>query len=356
MADEFIRYHYIRNFMFQPQTYLSFTNIGYNLRDDEIILLQSLLTQEYFENLVPATMNAYVKYNTYDQAEPQITQTYDNVVKPNEGDIQNTKECIKITSKITSQIWSACFPKNFTEMKYEENVTCTFQMIIDLIEKKTHEKYSIHKIKNDLFEEYKKYIESFKTKIIDILIIEGKKTLGDQVKANSLSFTNLIYDEHYFLSPFDLWLLLQKYKIPSFFISQQNIFQTNYEKHIFNTYSNDLSDLFVFIVIPGLKAQKISGYKIIQNAEKDVFITINQFNGTMCEEMIQDAFRNKITIEHFLENFVKNSSKYKKKRQNIILQEDDDSENGSVHSIGTKKNKTKKNATRKYKKNLMIES
>jgi len=359
MADEFIRYNYIRNFMFQPQTYLSFNNIGYNLRDDEIILLQSLLTQEYFETLVPATMNSYVKYNTYDQAEPQISQTYDNVIKnmeSNENNIENIKECIKITSKITSQIWSACFPKNFTEIKYEENVVCTFQIMIDLIEKKTNEKYSINKIKNDLIEEYKKYIEIYKTKIIDILIIEGKKTLGDQVKANSLSFTNFIYDEQYFLTPFDLWLLLQKYKIPSFFISQQNLFQTNYEKHIFNTYSNDLNDLFVFIVIPGLKAQKIPGYKIIQNTEKDVFITINHLNATTCEEMVQNSFRNKISIEQFLEKFVKSSSKYAKKKPKIILQEDDDTKNDSFHSIGTKKNKVKKNTTRKYKKKLNIES
>jgi putative methyltransferase (TIGR04325 family) len=61
MADELIRYNRIKSFMFQPQTYLSFGNISYNLRDNEIILIQSTLTQEYFENLVPAVTNKYVK-------------------------------------------------------------------------------------------------------------------------------------------------------------------------------------------------------------------------------------------------------------------------------------------------------
>jgi hypothetical protein len=44
MSDELIRYNRIKSFMFQPQTYLSFGNISYNLRDNEIILIQSTLT------------------------------------------------------------------------------------------------------------------------------------------------------------------------------------------------------------------------------------------------------------------------------------------------------------------------
>jgi hypothetical protein len=66
MSDELIRYNRIKSFMLQPQTYLSFGNIGYNLRDNEIILIQSLLTQDYFETLIPAITNKYTKYNSYD--------------------------------------------------------------------------------------------------------------------------------------------------------------------------------------------------------------------------------------------------------------------------------------------------
>ena len=49
MADELIRYSRIKSFIFQPQTYLSFGSIGYNLRDNEIIVIQSLLTKDYFD-------------------------------------------------------------------------------------------------------------------------------------------------------------------------------------------------------------------------------------------------------------------------------------------------------------------
>ena len=92
IADELIRYSRIRSFMFQPQSYLSFGNIGYNLRDDEIILIQSLLTQEYFERLVPMNSNKYVSKNSIDSAKPSVTQFYDNKVKNSEISVSRVQD------------------------------------------------------------------------------------------------------------------------------------------------------------------------------------------------------------------------------------------------------------------------
>ena len=79
-------------------------------------------------------------------------------------------------------------------------------------------------------------MEKYTDKIVDILIIEGKKTLGDQVKAETLSFSSFLYTDNYFLTTFDLWLLVQKYKIPTIFICQKFILQAKYEKHVFVGY------------------------------------------------------------------------------------------------------------------------
>ena len=62
--------------MFEKQTYLSFGKVDYNLYEDEFIILQSLITQEYFEELVPTKQNRFIKYNSYDEAKPIISQTY----------------------------------------------------------------------------------------------------------------------------------------------------------------------------------------------------------------------------------------------------------------------------------------
>jgi hypothetical protein len=78
MADELIRYNKINSFIFKPQGYLSFGQVKYNLRNDEIILLQDNITQEYFENLIPSEINEYAKYNTFDTANPIKSLTYNN--------------------------------------------------------------------------------------------------------------------------------------------------------------------------------------------------------------------------------------------------------------------------------------
>jgi DNA-binding transcriptional MerR regulator len=331
MADEFIRYLSIRNFMFQPQNFLSFTNIEYDLREDEIILLQSLLTQEYFETLTQNITNPYVNYRSYDEADPILTQSYDNIVKslePIRNSI-NENDCLTIKkTKITSQIWSEIFPPSYNEIRYDKHIACTYQIMIDLLKLSTNKISTINQIKKDLFEIYKTLMKTYhQDKIMDILILEGKKSFGDQVKSGSLSFEDFIYGEQYYLTPFDLWLLLQKYQIPSFFISQQFLFQTNYKKHAFLTYgdfnNNDTS--FVFIVIPGLKPQQIPGYKYIENDQNEAFISIDfLLNESKGETMIQEAFRNKITIENYLTQFVKPSTtKYIKKKPLIILESDD---------------------------------
>jgi hypothetical protein len=59
IADEMIRYERVKLFMFEPTKYLSFQDRKYNLRDDEIILLETFITQEYFENMEPADANPY---------------------------------------------------------------------------------------------------------------------------------------------------------------------------------------------------------------------------------------------------------------------------------------------------------
>ena len=154
-----------------------------------------------------------------------ITQTYENKIPSLDQAIGRKNEliCDKVKKDhITSSIWRKCFPENYTEIEYSKYNFCTFNFIIDLIEKKTGEKYSINEIKNQLYDEYKQYIKKDETKdkIVDILIIEGKKTLGDQVAAGSLSFGSFIYTDNYFLTTFDLWLLVNRFKIPTIFISQ----------------------------------------------------------------------------------------------------------------------------------------
>ena len=337
MADELIRYNRIKSFMFQPQTYLSFGNIGYNLRDNEIILIQSILTQEYFENLIPAVTNKYVKTISYDESQPIITQVYENKIPSLDQAIGRKNElvCDRIDKDhITSGVWKKCFPENYTETEFSKYNFCTFNFIIDLIEKKTKDKYAINEIKNQLYEEYKKYLEKYKNKIVDILIIEGKKTLGDQVHAGTLSFTSFLYTDNYFLTAFDLWLLVNRFKIPTIFISQKYILQTGYKNHEFVGYG-DKDDKFAFIVLPGFRPENVPNFKIIKSDKGDIFISLDKLNEE-CSKNIEDSLKNKITIEKYLEDFKMPTKTIYEKKKPLLIESDDDS---NVEELKKKKNK-----------------
>jgi len=327
MADELIRYNRIKSFMLQPQTYLSFGSVSYNLRDNEIILIQSLLTQEYFETLIPAITNKYTKYNSYDEVQPILTQVYDNTIPSLDHAIGRKNEPIcetKINKNITSSVWNKCFPDNYSEIEYDKRNSCTFKFIIDLIERKTGKKLQINQVKNELFEEYKKYIEKYIDKITNILILEGKKTLGDQVHAGTLSFSSFIYTDNYFLTPFDLWLLVTKYEIPTIFICQKYLLQTKYEKHQFIGYGDD-KDKFAFIVVPGLRPENVPGYKLIQSEKDEVFISLDELNEE-CLEKVRESFGDKVSIEDYLDKFTKplTTNYEKKKPERLIIETDSD--------------------------------
>ena len=320
MADELIRYNRITSFMFKPQNYLSFGNISYNLKDDEVIMIQSLL-KEYFElNLVPSVTNKYVKYNSHDEAAPAISQVYENVVTDMSTPVNNnTNICeTKLADNITSKLWKLVFPDTYKEISYGKSRMCTFTFIIDLIEKKTNDKLTINQVKNALYEEYNKYLHDHVAKIIDVLILEGKKTLGDQVKAGSMSFWSFIYTDNYFLTPFDLWLLIQRYQIPTIFISQREIMQTNYKKHAFLGYG-EREDKFAFVVIPGLGAEKVPAYRLIVNDKDEAFSSLDKL---VDDTMVFETFDARMTVEDYLVHFTKKALGVVAKKKLIRVQDE----------------------------------
>ena len=86
LSDEMIRYERVKLFMFEPTKYISFQDIKYDLRDDEIILLETFITQEYFENMEPADVNPYVFQTNFYTVAPSSAgsrgvQTYDPVYR-----------------------------------------------------------------------------------------------------------------------------------------------------------------------------------------------------------------------------------------------------------------------------------
>ena len=101
MSDELIRYNRTKLFMFHPKTYMNISNMDFNIKEDELFLLESKLTREYFRDLVPYGSNSYVNYITYNNAQPddynKSVQTYSNKISIDEQSklLDNTKQTDK---------------------------------------------------------------------------------------------------------------------------------------------------------------------------------------------------------------------------------------------------------------------
>ena len=317
MADEFIRFTRISSSILNQNAFISFETVDYNLRENEILIMQSLLTQEYFENLIAVAKNGFVKYNTRDTATPLRTIDYDNNI-PTDTTTDTKKDAICKTTeqKIKSTFWRKYFPTTYTELEYEKSVFCSFQFVINIIQNATGIVRTMDEIRVDLDAEYLKYLPTYQNKIIDILIIEGKKTLGDQVKKEIISFKHFLFTNDYFITPFDIWILVEKYKIPSIFISAKFLLQTKYTKQIFVGHGSE-KDNHTFIFIPGLRAEEIPNYKLIQDQNKESVISLSNLNQPATLNEIHKAFETTFTIEEYLNQYsIISTTKYVKKNPN----------------------------------------
>jgi hypothetical protein len=288
MADELIRYNRIKSFIFKPKSYLSFGQIKYNLRDDEIIVLQDLLNQEFFENLIPSEINKYAKYNTFDTANPIITKAYTNEVQLDEIiNPYHLRDCVKSKPEVILDIyWRNCFPDDYKEIEYINSNYCSLYLLIDIVKEFKNEELTIEDIKEDLINQYSELTDNYTDvdridKIVQVLLEEAQID-ARQLEDRSMSFEEMISNNGFVAVNFDLWILLSYYKIPSIFISSDNIHLTRYNSKSFISYDDGKTDHFFFIFAPAMYRRRDVGalpiYKTIINDKNKMSIKISDLS------------------------------------------------------------------------------
>ena len=83
ISDELIRFNRIRSFILEPNKYLNLVSVDYKINKDEVLLLDSSIKNEYFNELVLFNDNEYLQNIPYEIAEPdiKISKKYSNKVK-----------------------------------------------------------------------------------------------------------------------------------------------------------------------------------------------------------------------------------------------------------------------------------
>lgn len=275
LADEIVRYSRIKTFIFNPKSVLSFSQLKYNLRENEIILLQSLLTQDYFENITAAKVNQYIKYNSYDTTQPLIGQKYSNVhtfdKNSEEAEEENEQKDCLVTVKdyIPNKYWNAIFPANTKEYIYASKpLNCSFNAILTLIQDHDAQqtKLTVNQMKESLLSEYLNIYATYGSQLLQIMRAQGKKILAGQLQKKQISLPDMIVSEEYYATNLDVWLLAIYYKLPLVFISDTSLLENNGRFMVVNKETKEAS-AFYFLKMSATLPQMPPIYTIIVAGE-----------------------------------------------------------------------------------------
>jgi hypothetical protein len=134
LADELIRYGRIRNFIFKPQVYLSIDKVDYDLTNNEVILLDTILSKDYFVDLEETYQNKYITHSVPEFTQPQISQAYES--KFNLKDFMSELPDIDSESKSKSRSVSEPKTKTKAVTKIKTKTKTTRKIIPKLLGKK----------------------------------------------------------------------------------------------------------------------------------------------------------------------------------------------------------------------------
>ena len=347
ISDELLRFNRIKLFIFDPKTHLNFGTINYDLNDNEIILLSSLLTQDYFKDLVPITNNSYIRSNTYDTANPIKTQIYSSEINNNK---LTTSDCkTEISNKISGK-WKNWFDSSYKEIIYPENIACSYKIILDIMNEEGINDINSGIIRATLLQRYNElFEEGYRNMIYNILYYQGKVDKIRRIKRDELTFENWVLSESYYLTNLDIWLLANKYNLGVVLISSTKLIENR--KNLLPLVYPENGNYY-FIKSPGVRNDTVPKNRLIVNSlnkSKLSFTTL----GNKLKKLIlstKTLTGKGFTLEKFLSQFKPIVYKQKKKQavKLVLGKKDDDSM--TVASSVSDKSVTKSKKKRKAKK------
>ena len=250
ISDELIRYNRTKLFMFHPKTYMNISNIDFHIDEDELFLLESKLTREYFRDLVPYGSNNYVNYISYDNAQPdeynKNVQNYSNKItmedqmkildKSKESDKQNITlqdfiiDCIEHTKPNViggnqPGSWRMKFPSNAKELFFNKTINCSFIPIIYIFQQVYFSTISVKNIKTALWKGYSELFDKLnaKDKVISILRKQGKINLMNMVKTSQTTFETILKSDEYYITDLDWWVFCTTARLPVIMFSATSL-------------------------------------------------------------------------------------------------------------------------------------
>lgn len=306
LSDEFIRNKTVQKYLLEPESSVHVYANNYNINKDEFIILQQLLSDNYYDNISTISKDSISKLNNYDLAQPSSTQYYsDKIVKKEENNssfIEKNLNCIQNISKTILQPinskWNSIFTFKSNEILFKRsNDYCSFALLQFLYGIYTKKYISIIEIKNKIWNEfYFLNMMSYSDKIYNILDKQGKKEIIKQIKSGKNSLNSAIKEDGYFITDLDVWAFFSIEKIPVLLFSDTN-FQSmmTHTNWIINDTTLDKKHYFI-------RTNKKYEYSIIETPmDLNKLTNFSDKMKIINTEKSDDVILNNINIHNYLE-------------------------------------------------------
>lgn len=343
LSDELIRYGLVRNFMMKPKVYLSVDKQDYNVQENEIILLDTILTSGYFDDLVEMYQNKYISNTVSNFIQPLQTQLYNNeytektlLETKKKEKRQKQEKCVQTITTVKG-VWGKRFKDNYYQKQYFDTPECSFTMILDIINDYTNKKLSIDDLKNVLIEEYNRLVKTYgKIKILRyILKDQGKELLTRQVLEDKINVEQMIASSDYYITNMDIIILGMHYKAPIVILSGTKLYElvrwkigglkailetkknkterSKATKKMWIVNNTQKTDFYYFIKQSGIKRNKIPKYSILSTKEN-----IKSYTKDLTRKLIGNIaiYKRRPSFEDYIKEYkpiiIKQTTKLKK--------------------------------------------
>jgi len=323
MSDELLRYKRIQPYILEPNRIFNIRNVDYQLNNNEMILLESFLVKEHFDNFIPFSQNESTKI-TYEFAtqDPRISQNYNDVVeyekqvntanipRESEIDILCMRTSIPIKGNPATSMWKQMFPDLAKEFVLSATRECSFYPIIYIMRDIYKSEVSVSQIKETLKNTYiKNYIELYFDKILTLLKKQGKKDMVKRILEHSdpqirkTVFQEWILSESYYLTDLDIWVLAQELSLPIILFTSTTL------KNLLESASwivmgrNSRTDKYYFIrAYSSIKSDEYHDYHIITPSLS--LSELKSFKSKDGPLFLKDIIRQEVGGETYTENLL----------------------------------------------------
>ena len=248
IANELISYDKLRDFMFQQENFLSLQQINFNLNENEILLFEYSLMNDYFDDIVPSVKNTHVfNINSWSNTNPRNSFKYSNTFELSESS-KGTNLCFDDNKLNFGSIWKDPF-KSFDIQRYKTNYLCSWQIFYDILKiHLSNNSISINNICKTLVDIYtplfnNPQLESTMKTLFDI---QGKRNYYNVIQKSIKTINNTITVKEYYLTELDLLLLSNHYDIPLIILCSTNIPSLS-SKHV--SFIKNLKSANIFYII-----------------------------------------------------------------------------------------------------------